>query len=316
MSGAQPVHWAELAESTSVWGIRFLGGVYRRLGRWPFRACLYPVVLAHWLGNATARRASLEYLRRLHAHAGVFARRPGIGHGLRHFASFAETLLDKLLALGGRFPAERIEVERAAILARVAEGKGGVIITAHLGCLELCQALAEQVPGFRLTALVHTAHAERFNQLLTRLDHGDGVRLLQVGELGPAQAMLLGQRVAAGEFVAIAGDRVPLHGGRSVMADFLGRPAPFPVGPYVLAAALACPLYTMACRHEGPGYRIEFAEFAPQVELPRKQRQAALEAHAQRYARWLEGQACHAPYDWFNFFPFWEQDCNDHRPPR
>ncbi|WP_210236891.1 hypothetical protein, partial [Mesorhizobium sp. M8A.F.Ca.ET.182.01.1.1] len=43
----------------------------------------------------------------------------------------------------------------------------------------------------------------------------------------------------------------PVQGGRSVTADFLGHRAPFPIGAYVLAAALGCPVYTMACLHEG-----------------------------------------------------------------
>jgi len=46
-------HWADIAESTSVAGVRFLCGVHRWLGRWPFRLCAYPVVFFHWLGNTT-----------------------------------------------------------------------------------------------------------------------------------------------------------------------------------------------------------------------------------------------------------------------
>lgn len=304
-------HWADIAESTSVAGVRFLGGVHRWLGRWPFRACLYPVVLCHWLGNTTARRASLQYLRRLQAYAGVFPRAPGAMASLRHFFMFAETLLDKILAMGQRYPPERVVTHRDVMLAMVAQGRGGLIITAHIGCLELCQALADRVPGFRLTALVHTAHAARFNRLLDRLDPGNGVRLLQVTELGPATASVLAERVAAGEFVAIAGDRVPLHGGRSVQAPFLGHPAPFPIGAYALASALGCPVFTMACTHSGDGYEVRFEPFAESIRLPRGSRDAALAEHAGRFAQWLERQIVRAPYDWFNFFPFWDQVTHD-----
>jgi predicted LPLAT superfamily acyltransferase len=158
-----------------------------------------------------------------------------------------------------------------------------------------------------MTALVHTRHAERFNRLLNRLDGNERIRLLQVGEIGPAAATLLGERVARGEFVAIAGDRVPLHGGRHVMADFLGHQAPFPVGAYVLAAALHCPLCAMSCVHVGDGYEVRFDEFARRVELPRAARQAALTGYAAQFAQWLEAQLRASPYDWFNFFPFWDQ---------
>jgi len=312
MAARQGEHWADIAESTSVGGIVLLCAIHRWLGRGPFRACLYPVVLIHWLANATARRASLQYLRRLHAHAGdMFGQRPGLRHSLRHFACFAETLLDKLLALGQRYPVQQVKLEREQMLAQVAKGEGGVIITAHMGCLELCQILADYVPGFRLTALVHTAHAQRFNRLMQRMDPSGQVELLQVTELGPATAVLLAERVARGEFVAIAGDRVPLRGGRSVQAPFLGHPAPFPIGPYVLASTLRCPVFTMACLHEGGSYRVRFERFADAMRLPRGSRDAALAEQAARFAQWLETQVRQSPYDWFNFFPFWDQVTHD-----
>ena len=311
MSTATPTHWAELGETTFVAGIRFLCAIERWLGRWPFRLCLAPVVVAHWLGNRTARHASRDYLARMQATHAVFAHTPGHWLSLRHFFSFAETMLDKLLASHDRYPATRVQVEREVMLQQMARGEGGVIITAHIGCLELCQALAKHVPGFRLTALVHTAHAEDFNRLLKKLNPDAQVRLQQVTTLDAATAYQLGQRVAAGEFVAIAGDRVPVHGGRSVFAPFLGRPAAFPIGPYVLAAALGCPLFTLACTHAGRGYRICFARLCERVLLPRAQREAALIAHATRYADWLQAQLRNAPLDWFNFFPFWDQVPDD-----
>ena len=307
MSGATARHWAEIGETTSVAGIRLLCAVRRLLGRGVFRFCLSPVVLVHWLLNGEARRASLQYLRRLHGHAGAFAKAPGWRESLRHFRVFAETLLDKILALGGEYPLHRVRVHRQGVLELLAAGRGGVIVTAHIGCLELCQALADEVPGFRMTALVHTRHAERFNRLLNRLDGHGRIRLLQVDEIDPATAARLGERVARGEFVAIAGDRVPVRGGRHAVVDFFGCPAPFPIGAYVLAAALHCPLFTMSCLHAGDGYEVRFDEFAARVELPRRTRDAALAGHAARFARWLEAQLRASPYDWFNFFPFWDQ---------
>lgn len=305
-------HWAEISESTSVWGIHLLGAIHRWFGRWPFRMCLYPVVLFYWLSHHRARSASLQYLRRLHtSQPQAFPVAPGYWHSYRHLCMFAETLLDKILALSRRYPEQRIQIERDVMLARVAEGKGGIIITAHIGCLELCQALADKVPGFRLTALVHTVHAERFNQVLQRCDPDGKVSLLQVTELGPAQAIMLGQRVAAGEFIAIAGDRVPLRGGRTTWAQFLGHRAPFPIGPYVLAATLGCPMYTMACLHRGNGYHVRFDPFLEHLKLPRASREQALAGYAQAFADWLQQQVVQAPLDWFNFFPFWDQVSDD-----
>ncbi len=312
MSGRSE-HWADIGESTSVRGILLLCAVHRWLGRWPFRVCVYPVVFVHWLLNGTARRASLQYLQRAHDYQGVPSPRPGMRQSLHHFAMFAETMLDKILALGQRYPIDKVRMLRQDVLARVQAGEGGLIVTAHLGCLELCQVMADLVPGFRLTALVHTAHAERFNRLIRRLDAGSRVELLQVTDLGPADAVKLAERVARGEFIAIAGDRVPLRGGRSVVAPFLGHDAPFPIGAYVLGSALRCPVFTMACTHDGDGYEVRLEAFADRIVLPRGSRDAALAGYAAQFSAWMERQVRLSPYDWFNFYPFWDQVPHDAR---
>ena len=304
-------HWAGIGETTFVTGIRALCAVERLLGRGLFRWCMAPVALCYWVFDQRARRASQDYLQQIQTAHAVFPRPPGVWQSLRHFAWFAETLLDKVLASNGRYPVARLQVEREVMLQQIAQGGGGVIVTAHIGCLELCQALADQVPGFRLTALVHTAHAENFNRLLERLNPNGRVRLLQVNALDVAAAMQLGQRVAAGEFVAIAGDRVPVRSHRSVRVPFLGRLALFPIGPYALAAAIGCPLFAMACTHNDDGYRLRFDKLCDRVVLPRATREAALTACVAQFAGWLETQLRSSPLDWFNFFPFWDQTHDD-----
>lgn len=302
-----PGHWASIAESTCVWGIWCLYAVHRLCGRVLFRAVLYPVVFYYWLARPLARRASLDYLRRVHAAGGALPRRPGRRHSLRHLLSFGETLLDKMLAIGGRYRfGEVVREGHDALLRQLGSGAGGIIVTAHMGCLELCRVLAAQRDGLRLNVLVHTMHAQRFNRILARLDPNANLRLIQVTEIGPATALLLEQKVAAGEFVAIAGDRIPVAGGRTVTVPFLGAPARFPIGPYALAALLGCPLFAMGCVRRGDAHLLRFTELARQVSLPRKDRGAALAVYASAYADWLADLLKTSPYDWFNFYPFWD----------
>lgn len=301
-------HWAEIGESTFVAGIWFFYGLHRLVGRRVLRVALWPVVLFYALTQPTARRASLEYLQRIEAAHGVLGARPGMRHVLHHLLSFAETILDKLLAFAGRYPWDRVRFEGQDVVnALHARGQGALLVTAHMGCLELCQAAASRIPGLKLTVLVHTRHAERFNRLLQRLQPQHPVSLLQVTEVNAATAVELGRRVAAGEFVAIVGDRVPVAASKTVEAPFLGHAAPFPVGAYVLAALLQCPLLLLGCVREGAGHVVHFELLAGRVELPRAGREARLAQLAAQFARRLEALLVRAPYDWFNFFPFWSQ---------
>ncbi|MPN31107.1 hypothetical protein SDC9_178581 [bioreactor metagenome] len=113
--------------------------------------------------------------------------------------------------------------------------------------------------------------------------------------------------MAQGEFIAIAGDRVPVSKSKTTTARFLGHDAAFPSGPYVIAALLKCPLFLMTCTHTATGYALRISELAAQVELPRARREQAIADYAGAYARALEERLVAAPYDWFNFFPFWAQ---------
>jgi predicted LPLAT superfamily acyltransferase len=308
-------HWADIGETTFTFGIRFLVGVHRWFGRLPFRLCLYPVVLFYWLTNGTARRASLEYLRRLQSTHHVFARAPGRWISLRHFFCFAETLLDKTLAMNGRYPHERFVFEGAEeIVAHIDAGRGGLFITPHMGCLELLQTSTARRAGLKLSILVHTAHAQRFNRILTRLNPSAQVQLLQVTSFNAATAMLLADRVAAGEWIAIAGDRIPVSGDRILTVPFLGAPAAFPAGPYLLASLLQCPAYLIACTHQGSGYRAYVHPLADRIHLPRAQREQAMTEYAAGFARWIEQRLCESPLDWFNFYPFWNQTRRDAKP--
>lgn len=308
------LHWASLGEHTFVAGICLLFWVYRVLGRLPFRLCLYPVVVYYWATRSQARLASLNYLDKLQLARQALGHRPGWRDTLAHFLSFADTILDKLLAMSGRMQQGDLRtVGEEGLKALIAQGKGAVIVTGHVGCMELCRVSAERHRGVRLNVLVHTVHAERFNKLLQRLHPDSDVRLIQVTEINPGTAIMLADKVAQGEFVAIAGDRVPVSQSMTVPALFLGHEAQWPVGPYVLAALLKCPLYAMACvREPRPGGRLGYVLhahcLAEQLVLPRKARQAAMAECAQHFSSWLETVLERSPLAWFNFFPFWQQE--------
>jgi len=309
-TGTGQRHWSSIGEETFVGGMWLLYALFRIGGRLPFRLFLYPVVLWYWASNRAAREASLEYLQRLQRSTGALGREPDWRDTLRHFFSFAETILDKMLAVGGRYKLETIRfVGREPFEEMVRAGRGGLLVTAHMGCLEMCQASADATPGMKLTVLVHTVHAEQFNRMLERLSPGRGISLMQVTEISPATAVLLAERVARGEFVAIAGDRVPLVAGRAsaVQVPFLGHDAPFPTSAYMLTSLLKCPLFALDCIRQGDAHEVVFDKLADRVVLPRGDRLAGCTVHAAQFAHGLERLLARAPYEWFNFFSFWNQ---------
>jgi predicted LPLAT superfamily acyltransferase len=297
-------HWASFNEVSFVAGMRLLFWIFRLFGRWPFRLVLYPVLLWYVLSKPRPRAASGDYLRRLSAYAEV---RTGLSGVLRHFASFAENILDKMLLWGGLYNTADVQFHGIEqIEQRIREKRGTLLICSHLGNLELCRVLSLKRPGLRLTILVHTKHAQAFNQLLAALNPDSQLNLMQVSEITPATAILLAEKIEQGDFVVIAGDRVPVASHpRVAMADFLGQTAAFPVGPYILASVLQCPIYMLFSQQCGAHAEIHFELLRESVRLPRKGRDAALAELVQDYAARLEYHCLRAPLQWFNFYDFW-----------
>jgi predicted LPLAT superfamily acyltransferase len=307
-AATRPVrHWAQINEFSFLAGIHLLFWLGRVFGRWPFRVVLYPVLLWYVIAKPSARAASRDYLRRV-ASLGVgsrtVARRFGV---VRHFATFAECLLDKLLLWCGLFDTGSVELRGLdPILRQISTKRGGLLICCHLGNLELCRVMSTMQPGFKLTVLTHTKHAVKFNQLLAQLNPHSQLNLMQVTDLTPATAVLLSEKINRGEFIAIAGDRIPVASKpRVAFARFFGAMAPFPVGPYILASLFQCPVFLLFSLRTDAGAAIQFEMFREEIRLPRKNRNDALAALVNDYAARLQGHCLRAPLQWFNFFDFW-----------
>jgi predicted LPLAT superfamily acyltransferase len=297
-------HWAAINELGFMAGMRFLFWICRVFGRWPFRLVLYPVLLWYVLTKPAARRASQDYLRRAGALVPLNAGLTGV---VRHFAAFAETMLDKMLLWGGLYQLDAVKFMGAELMRQnLLEQRGAVLVCAHLGNVELCRVLSRQRSGLRLTILVHTKHAQAFNAMLAGVAPESQLNLLQVTEMSAATAMLLADRIEQGEFVVIAGDRIPVASNpRVAEVPFLGAPAAFPIGPYVLASVLQCPLYMLFSLQRKDGAEIHFELLREVVALPRKGRDEALRVLATEYAARLQHHCLSAPLQWFNFYDFW-----------
>lgn len=297
-------HWSRITESGTVVGMQMLLMLYRLFGRWGFRLGLFPVIGYYYLTRKQARLASQQFLQRL---SSIYPEIP-VHSSFRHFLMFGEILLDKLLVWTGLINITHVRFKSDGFFEQaIQQNQGGVIVVSHLGNTEVCSALAHQQPNLRLTLLVYTEHAKKFNTMMQKVGANTQIEMYQVTEMNPAFAMLMAERVNAGEFLVIAGDRTPVIGQqRLTSVEFLGRPANFPQGPFILANLLKCPVYLMFCLKNNAVYDIYIERFSTQLKANRLTRQSMLKETLQRYADRLAAYARLAPLQWFNFYSFWQ----------
>jgi predicted LPLAT superfamily acyltransferase len=305
-SAAAPAHWAALAERGLYWGLQICAWAYRLLGRRGCMAVLAPVVFYFYLTAGERRRASLGFLSRAFEASGRSST-PGWWDGYWHFMSFARRALDSFIAWMGRMPADAVvPTDVEALEEAKAQARGAVFIVSHHGNVDISRALLDVATRRRVVVLMHTRHAENYNRILREFNPEAAVNTFQVTEMGPDTAIALQQRVEDGDWLFIAGDRTPVGGGRRTStAPFLGAPAEFSQGPYLMAALLDCPVYLFFCRREGERYGLRVERLADRIVLPRGRRPEALAAYAATYAARLEKHVLEDPFQWYNFYDFW-----------
>ena len=296
-------HWSQMTERGGVWGLRISVVAYRLLGRRGCIAVLLPVVAWFYVSGKQQRRASTEFL------TAALGRPPTLKERFGHFLSFASRTLDVLIAWTGGIPASAVNLaDPAGIATMSGDPRGVLLVVSHLGNADLSRATLDPATRARLTVLVHTRHAVRFNQVLREVCPDAALNLLEVSEIGPDTAIALQALVARGDWVVIAGDRTPVGGqGRVSRVPFLGRPALLPQGPFVLGALLGCPVRLLFCLKTESGWELSIENFAEKIVLPRGSREVAITGYAAQYAARLEAFARRAPLQWYNFFDFWRQ---------
>ena len=305
-------HWSKRQEQGTILGIKLLLAVYSLLGRGVFNLILKGVIRYYHLTSKDAKQASEIYLEQLKRHAEQQSiTLPKSLDSYHHLLSFGHTMLDKLAAWKGDFNVDNLTIHGQEHFQEMVDNKQGVLILgSHLGNIELCRALSRRHTHVKINALVFTEHAERFNTVMKAVNPNSDLNLIQVSTMGPDTAILLQQKIEQGEWVVIVGDRTSTSKeSRSVWADFLGKPAPFPQGPFMLASVLKAPVYLLfGLRDDSsdkPHFNVYFEPFSDKIVLPRKERQQALNDVVQRYATRLEHYTLQAPLQWYNFFNFW-----------
>ncbi len=303
--------WAEREERSNLPLLRAMTWVSLRFGRPVGRAVLRVAVAYFVLFSPSARRASRDYLRR------VLGRPARWRDVYRHLFTFAATVHDRIYLMNGRFDLFDIRLQGEGLVhAALAEGRGVFLMGAHLGSFEVVRALGRTQPGMRIAITMYEDNARRINAVLAAINPAAKPDVIGLGRV---DAMLrVHEALDANSMVGMLADRTLLReAGASVQRmALLGTPAAFPLGPLHMAAMLKRPvLFMTGLYRDGNRYDVHFEALADFSGVRRDERAAAVQAALARYVALLERYCRAAPYNWFNYFDFW-QDAEDAGPHR
>ena len=301
MTKTRQASWQERPEAGSSNGIRFLMWLAQIIGRAPLRVALYPVALYFFAVRAPERRASQSFLTR------VFGRPATTREVLRHFVCFAQVAADRFFFFAGRGADIPVKFVGGPAIQRIVErGQPGIFLAAHFGSFEAARVIGPELGDIDLKIVLDQQFSGRFLNLMAEVNPELAETIIDSEQGAVALGLTIKDELRKGSWVGFLADRFRA-GDRTVTTEFLGTEANFPVGPYIIANTFNAPVICTYCRLAGSGYEVHCEVLSDGVNLPRATRTESLDALAKQYVARLEHHVRAAPFSWFNFYDFWQQ---------
>ncbi len=310
--------WTTHRERGHPSALRTFTWIALRLGRPVARLLLIPIVCYFVVAGGEARAASRDYLRRVLGRARLV-------DVFRHVHCFASVILDRLYLLNGRHELFDIEVEGSdAILGALGNApdgerrlrRGAIVLGAHFGSFEAVRAAGRGESGLRVSMVMYEDNAQYLNEVLAAINPALDEAIIPLGRV---DSMLRVKRALDdGGLVGMLADRILVEeiGTPAVReVTLLGGRASIPTGPFRMAAMLRRPVVFIAgVQRGGNRYAVHYeALYDFSVEAGSGAAAGALstadavDAAIDRYVARLEHYCRAAPFNWFNFYDFWNQ---------
>jgi len=287
--------WLAQRERGTLGAMRLIAWITQHVGYRAGRALLHPICLYFIVFSRRARSASRRYLKR------VLGRPPRWRDVYRHYHTFASTILDRVLLLTGRIRDFDLRVSGPDVAAdALREGRGVLLLGAHVGSFELCRIAGADRAGLAVNIVMHEANADKITTWMRETSPERAPNVIAPGR--PETMLKIRDALARGEIVAMLGDR-PIGRSATQRVQFLGEPAEFPTGPLRVALALDVPVVLFFGLYRAPRCYDLFFE---RMDTGAGEPPARLAALVGAFAARVEAHTRAAPYNWFNFYDFWE----------
>lgn len=298
--------WQAYRERSNPLALKTIRWIALHLGRPVARMLLIPITLYFLLFAPAQRRASKLYLAR------VLTRKPTWLDVARHIHCFASTILDRVYLMTGqfekldiRFPNENMPLKYSS------QGAGCILLGSHIGSFEVLRSYAVRKCPLPIKILMYEGQNPMIVQILNALNPSLSEMIIPIG--APDSLLQVRDALEMGSAVGMLGDRVmDTEGEKTVRCRLLGDTITLPVAPIVIAASLKVPIIVFFGIYLGGNrYRLHFELLGERITLSRTNRRQEIQQWMQKYADLLEKQVKAAPYNWFNFFDYWQEESGE-----
>lgn len=298
-------------KSTRMWTAKSIGKKWQHvffyvliglLGRRPAYAFMRVVCLWYVGLYPFVRAKCAPYLSRRFPERTGFVKR--FIDCYRIVTSLGETLIDR--AAFGILGPQSFDIAfdgAADIRALLAEGKGLIIVNAHVGCWQVALSLLRHF-NVPVSAVMQMHEGDVDRRYYEHSGDQPPFRVIDP-EAFLGGILEMAQVLQRGEILGVMGDRVFGADKNTVGVQFLGEEIHVPITPYRLSSVTRAPIVVILSRKES--YRRYSAEVACVIRPPSGlgRKPAAYTAYAQAFADTLDAYAQAHPWQFFNFYDMW-----------
>jgi predicted LPLAT superfamily acyltransferase len=260
---------------------------------------LLRLVSAYYVFFASKATRPLKelYVNRLH-----FPKKKARKTIRRNIYVFGQTLIDKIVVMANIRHNFTVTKTDAHYLDELSDaGKGGILVSAHLGNWELAGHLLQRLDS-AINIVMYDGEAEQVKQYLDKITGPKTFRIIFIRE-DLSHIYEMSAALARNELICIHADRF-VTGNRTIEHEFLGENAYFPLGPFILASKLKAPVcFVFAFKEAARKYH--FYAYPPKVYEGRGTLGAA--KMLEDYVALLEEKVKQYPEQWFNYYDFWQK---------
>ena len=212
----------------------------------------------------------------------------------RTYYVFGQTLIDKVAIGAGQEAKFKYKFDGRENLVLLNK-QGGIILSAHLGNWDVAGFLLGDMNS-NTNVLMYQEEHEKIKNFLKGVMTEYEMKVIPIKN-DLSHIIKLSSVLRNGEVVCIHGDRF-LEGSRIVKREIMGHEASFPLGPFRIASSLNAPS-TMAYSFREKNKTYQFS--ASPIQEPTKNPELLID----KYVELLESKMRKYPYQWFNFYDFW-----------
>jgi predicted LPLAT superfamily acyltransferase len=253
---------------------------------------------------AKSTKTSLKYFREIQGYKGLKAYRATY----ENYFLFGQVLLDKVALLSGvktNFKIDR-DGHDENLVNLTNSGTGSILLSAHIGNWEIAGQMLDTL-NTKFNVLMYDNEAEKMKEYMSKVMGKKSFNVIAIRDGDMSHLVELHKAFSNNELVVMHGDRF-LPGAPTIEKNFMGKPAKFPAGPFIMAAKFGVPITLVFAVKESKNHYHLFAR--PPIEVKRTRTKEAtdlaVKSSSDLYLKELECMLKKYPTQWFNFYDFWK----------